>query len=630
MAKLRMELSAIKINRLQRHLILLVVYSGALVLSYLLAYQIRFEFAVPPKYQAHLLGVWPMVVTAKLVCLWAFGQFASLLTYFSLPDLRRVGVALLLPSLVLLALWYAEVRPVNVGMDGTPASVPRGVIILDAILSFCAVAFARTMFRMIRERRFREAGGSGESRLVGIVGAGEVGARLAQELAAKPRMGMTPAVFFDDDSELHGGRVHGVPVVGPLESARDLLDRGIEGVVIAMPSAPAQRVREIVEILRNAGVEHQTVPSMEQLASGRVQVTQLRPVQIEDLLGRERVELTAEAIESMLKGKRVLVTGAGGSIGSELSRQVAGYDPASLVLVERAETQMFNVLQDLEGTDVIAEVADIQDEARMRAVLKERRPEVIFHAAAHKHVLLMEDRPAEALRNNTFGTMQLANLAREASVERFVFISTDKAINPTSVMGASKRLAEVYLQALNAAHPEPTRFLAVRFGNVLGSSGSVVPIFRQQIAAGGPVTVTDPEVTRYFMLTSEAVGLVLQAATMGEGGEIYVLDMGTPVKIDDLARQMIELSGYRPGEDIAIEYTGLKPGEKQFEEIRQNNEAFVPAGHDKILKFVAEPAELMVVKKDLETLGAQLEATTKRELKGQMMALVPEYTPFED
>lgn len=626
-----MQLSAVKINRLERHLILFVVYMSALVLSYLLAYQIRFEFAVPTEYQGHLLRVWPAVIVFKLLSLWIFGQFASLLTYFSLPDLRRVALALLLPSSALMALWYAGVEPVNVGEGGSPASVPRGVIILDAILSFCSVAFARTIFRLIRERRSREKGVPGEMRRVAIIGAGEAGAQLAQELAGKPRMGLTPLVFYDDDTALIGTRVHGIPVVGPLGDGTALLDRGIESVVIAMPSASAKRLKEIVRLLQSAGIEYQTVPSMEQLATGQVTLTQLRQVQIEDLLGREKIELETDEIESMLKGRCVLVTGAGGSIGSELSRQISRYNPSSLILVERSETQMFTIMQELEHADigVIAEVADIRDEDRMRVILKEHKPQVIFHAAAHKHVTLMERQPAEALRNNTFGTIGLADLARESEVERFVFISTDKAINPTSVMGASKRLAEVYLQSLNAVKSSPTTFLAVRFGNVLGSSGSVVPIFRRQISAGGPVTVTDPDVTRYFMLTGEAVGLVLQAATMGKGGDIFVLDMGTPVKIDDLARQMIELSGLKPGVDIEVEYIGLRPGEKGFEEISLDGEEFASAGHDKIFRFMAQPADLKELENKLNELRDQLADSSSAKLKLAMQKLAPEYTPSD-
>ncbi len=622
-----MQFSGIKLNQVERHLILFVVYTGVLVLSYLLSYQIRWDFAVPQQYRGQLLGVWPAVTAVKLVSLWNFGQFASLLTYFSLPDMRRIALALLLPSAGLLGLWHGGVDPINTGLGGNPASVPRGVIIIDAMLSFAGVVFVRILFRMVRERDFRVAGLGGERKRVAIVGAGEVGARLGQELTNKPHMAREVVAFFDDNTSKHGTRIHGFPVAGALDAERlDALD--IEEVIIAMPSAAARRMRDVVSLLREAGVPHTTVPSMEQIASGQVQVTQLRAVEIEDLLGREQVKLKTDEIRSLLYGQRVLVTGAGGSIGSELCRQIAGYEPEALVLVERSEMQMFQIEQELvragSGEIITPEVADILDVPRMKRILNRHRPQILFHAAAHKHVPLMETQPAEALRNNMLGTMDLANAAQEAEVEQFVFISTDKAINPTSVMGASKRLAEVYLQALDEASGS-TRFLAVRFGNVLGSSGSVVPIFREQIAAGGPVTVTHPDVQRYFMLSSEAVGLVLQSAAMSQSGGIFVLDMGTPVKIADLARQMIELSGFVPNEEIEIEFIGLRPGEKLFEEIRLDREEFSSTGHRKILRFdaAAEPVDAM--RESLEQMRSELTGAAPEEVRPMIQARVPEY-----
>jgi FlaA1/EpsC-like NDP-sugar epimerase len=436
-------------------------------------------------------------------------------------------------------------------------------------------------------------------------------------------------VFFDDDVRKHGTRVHGIHVAGALDVER-LGSLDIDEVIIAMPLAAAKRMREVVRLLREAKVAHTTVPSMEQLASGQVQVTQLRSVEIEDLLGRERVELKTDEIKALLHGQRVLVTGAGGSIGSELCRQIVSYEPETLVLVERSETQMFQIEQELAragfGGVITPEVADILDVPRMKRILNRHRPQILFHAAAHKHVPLMEAQPEEALRNNTLGTMDLANAAQEAEVEQFVFISTDKAINPTSVMGASKRLAEVYLQALDEASGS-TRFLAVRFGNVLGSSGSVVPIFREQIAAGGPVTVTHPDVQRYFMLTSEAVGLVLQSAAMSQSGGIFVLDMGTPLKIADLARQMIELSGFVPDEEIEIEFIGLRPGEKLFEEIHLDREEFSSTGHGKILRFDAAAEPVDAIRESLEQMRMELAGQAPDEVRAMIRSRVPEYQP---
>ncbi len=626
-----MKLSSIKLSRLERQLLLLFVYTVVLSLSFLLAYQIRFEFVVPNEYQRHYVRIWAVVVIVKLLCLWLFGQFASLLTYFSLPDLRRVALATVLPFVGLLAWWELGWAPLNTPATHLP-TVPRGVIIVDTMLSFAGVVFVRILFRMMRERDIGLLPGDRSSRRrVAIVGAGEVGAHLARELAGKPRMGREVVAFFDDDTRKHGTRVHGIPVTGVLDVAR-LEALGINEVIIAMPSAMARRVREVVRLLREAGMAHTTVPSMEQIASGQVEVTQLRSVEIEDLLGRERVELKADEIKTLLSGQRVLVTGAGGSIGSELCRQIADHGPEVLVLVERSETQMFQVEQELVragcGDMVVPEVADVLDIPRMKRIMKRYRPQILFHAAAHKHVPLMESQPAEALRNNTLGTMDLANAAQELKVERFVFISTDKAINPTSVMGASKRLAEVYLQAQDEAS-ESTCFLAVRFGNVLGSSGSVIPVFREQIAAGGPVTVTHSDVQRYFMLTSEAVGLVLQSAAMGQGGGIFVLDMGTPIKIVDLARQMIELSGFVPNEDIEIKFTGLRPGEKLFEEIHLDREEFSSTSHSKILRFDSNPESLDEMRESLEQLRLKLPNSTSDEIRAMIQARVPEYQPPE-
>ena len=628
-----MQLHSIKVSRLERGLLLLLVYTTVLVASAVLAYEVRFEFAVPEAYHWQFTRIWPLVILGKLLCLWAFGQFESLLTFFSFPDLRRVAWASFLPFAILIGWWHWGGAPLNAPLEMTP-SVPRGVIIIDAMLSFVGLAGVRMGFRMLRERQPTVDEPAAAQRLVAIMGAGEVGARLAQELVAKPRLGMCPVVFYDDDHGKKGTQVHGIPVVGPLPDEAELRARGVDEVIIAMPSAPARRMRAVVGRLQETGLKVETVPSMEQLAAGTVKVTQLRQVEIEDLLGRKRVELRTGEIRALLEGRRVMVTGAGGSIGAELGRQVRGYGPERLVLVDRSETQMFVIQQELANAGhagkMRAAVTDLLDTAHLRQLLETERPEIVFHAAAHKHVPLMEAQPCEALRNNTLGTVALAELAVEHGVDRLVFVSTDKAINPTSVMGASKRLAEVYLQADDAARDEGTRFLAVRFGNVLGSSGSVVPIFRRQIAAGGPVTVTHPEVKRYFMLTSEAVGLVLQSAAMGEGGEIFVLDMGTPVKIADLAQQMIELSGFRPEEDIEIEYTGLRPGEKLFEEIALDHERHEPTGHDKIMRFQGAPRPLAEVREALNTLREHMDPEDPERTKQLIQKLIPEYTPWQE
>jgi FlaA1/EpsC-like NDP-sugar epimerase len=383
--------------------------------------------------------------------------------------------------------------------------------------------------------------------------------------------------------------------------------------------------------LRQARLPCKTIPSLDQLALGQVRVSQLRNIEVSDLLGRERVELETDSIRLALQNRVVLVTGAGGSIGSELCRQIATYNPRHLLLVDRSEPNVFQIEQELigleHGEQIIPLVADIMDRPRMEEIFSRYRPEVVFHAAAHKHVPMMEHQPGEAVKNNSLGTAQLADLALEFNVDRFILISTDKAINPTSVMGATKRLAEMYVQALFAAHPTQTKFMAVRFGNVLGSSGSVIPLFQKQIAEGGPVKVTHPEMTRYFMTIPEASMLVLQSAMQGTGGEIFVLDMGKPVRIVDLARQMIELSGLKPDEDIQIEFMGVRPGEKLFEEVTHKGENFAPTTHPKICRFISRPVRLDEIRGMFQELRGSLYQDDSNQIKRVLSQGVPDYTP---
>ena len=393
--------------------------------------------------------------------------------------------------------------------------------------------------------------------------------------------------FVEDDPRSRGGRVSGFKVLGTTEDLpRFIDDIDVEQVVITLDNADGKEIRRIVDLCSELGVRTQIVPSLDELALGKVSITRLRDVQIDDLLGREPVVLDSANLNGLLAGRTVMVTGAGGSIGSELVRQIVKFDPSKVILIERSEYSMFQITREFEevgsGSPEIAPViADVRDGSRMRQLFEEHRPEVVFHAAAHKHVSLMENNVVEAVTNNSFATEQLGNIAGEAGVKHFVLVSTDKAVNPTSVMGATKRLAEIVVQDLNRRFAE-TSFVAVRFGNVLGSAGSVVPIFQEQIRRGGPVTVTDPEMTRYFMTIPEASQLVMQAAALGSGGEIFVLDMGEPVKILDLAKDMIRLSGLVPFEDIDITYTGVRQGEKLFEELEMTGEDLERTRHPKI------------------------------------------------
>ena len=637
---------------------LVVIYGGSIVVAHWLAYLIRFEFHPPLEQQALFWRTLQWSLPIELLSLLLFGQFRSLLTYFSLPDARRIVLACVSASVVSLGVWYAT--------KGQHAS-PRSIIILSFLLDTAALGSVRLSFRMLRERQKGDGKSDRPLRRIVIIGAGDVGANLAKEMKLRRDLRMYPIAFFDDDQAKWNTHVHGVPVLGRPE----LLMEGkihADEAVIAMPSASGRRIREVVQVFNEVRLRFEIVPSMEQMVNGVVKASQIRPVQIEDLLGRERINLETERIRELVRDKVVMVTGAGGSIGSELCRQIAGYHPLRLLLVERCEVQMFQIEQELLdlgcGSQIVPLVADVLDGERMRGIFDRFRPQLVFHAAAHKHVPMMEHQPYEAFRNNTIGTKQLAKLSLEFGVERFVLISTDKAINPTNVMGATKRLAELYVQALQAAQngrteegrrsdgetvgqsnsereastvastvrrgtssPSVTKFMAVRFGNVLGSSGSVIPTFKKQIAAGGPVTVTHPEVTRYFMTVQEAVGLVLQSATQGQGGEIFVLDMGKLVKIVDVARQLIELSGLKPEIDVEIKFTGLRPGEKLFEELNYNTENMVPTEHPKIMRFTGEPLPFEALRQGLLNIHEKAAGMDANQVKLEIQKLVPEYKP---
>ena len=641
----------------RRTLVLLLIYASIIGASFYLSYEVRFDFSVSASSQAERLRLVGWVVGIKLVALVLVRQLDSVLTYFSIPDLLRLVWGMAGASAVMLIPRVLSVSDL---------SPPRGVLLTDFLLCLGGLCLARLSTRLYRERITMGRGVvSGPQQRIIIIGAGDAGASLAKEFINAPSRGFKPVMFFDDDKAKHGKLVHGVTVIGAPEriaTAKDIGD--VAKAVIAMPMASAKRIREVVLLLTAQGIKVETLPSIEELTSGRVRASRIRPVEVQDLLGRDAVNLDSAGIRKLIEGRVVLVTGAGGSIGGELCRQIAALNPGRLLMVEQAEGSLFNIEQELNdlglGAIAVPLIGDVLDRERMEFIFARYRPHVVFHAAAHKHVYLMERQPAEAIRNNVLGTRLLARVAAAQGVEAFVFISTDKAINPTSVMGATKRLAEIQLmaiaaeqvgtdgggrtaedggrigreeahKALNAPLTPPartrTKFMAVRFGNVLGSSGSVVPIFKRQIANGGPVTVTHPDVTRYFMTIPEAVGLVLQSSVLGKGGEIFVLDMAQPVKIVDLARQMIELSGFKVGEDIEIRFTGLKPGEKLFEELRHSSETHVPTEHPRIMRFttMAKFSESGV--KELEQKLYLLETN---ELKRILHRLVPEYTPFLD
>jgi len=455
-----------------RTLALAIAYAGVLAASIIVAYELRFDFDVPDWLSRTMLSVCAIAVAVQLLCLFVFNQFDGLLSYFSRPDLKRLVLACSVAAVLL------GVMRLTLGVQFAP---PRGVILMHYVIGLVSLSGMRLSFRGIR--LFSHAGPGqirATVRRIAIFGAGDCGAALAREFLGKPWLGLQPLVFFDDERDSHCS-IHGIPVVGRPEQMADYKEKlGLEEVIIAIPSASAKRVRDILKLSQEVGLTCRTVPSLDQLATGHCSVTNLRPVDIRDLLGREQVAVQGDIVREVIEGRTVLVTGAGGSIGSELCRQIVAYGPAALVLLDRSEPLLFTVEQELRananGAELIPTVADITRPARMRAIFEQHRPQVIFHAAAHKHVPMMELQPAEAIYNNVFGTALVADLALEFGVSRFVFISTDKAVNPTNVLGATKRLAEQYVQSL-ATRESVTKFMAVRFGNVVGSSGSVVPAF---------------------------------------------------------------------------------------------------------------------------------------------------------
>lgn len=574
--------------------------------------------------------VLPLVVGIKLLLLWAFGQFRGILHYFRLRDAARLTLALLLSTalLLLLSLSGAEV-------EGAPRAIPRGVILIDFNLSILLLAGFRVLLRVGAER-LKEKGSQmpGSVERVAVVGAGSAGAQLVSELINRRGHGIRPVCFLDDDPAKHGLEIHGIPVVGSPDQLGLFRDRlNLTEVILALPSASIRRIREITQVCGHLGLRTLVVPSLRELATGRVRASDIRPVSLEDLLGREPARLDHAAIDAMVEGKVVLVTGAGGSIGSEIARQVSARRPARLLILDQCENLLYLVEQDLVelgfGALITPLVADVTDRPRMAAIFEKYQPSLVLHAAAHKHVPMMESQPGEAIKNNCLGSDTVARLASEHGAERFVLVSTDKAINPTNAMGASKRLAEIVVQAHQARAGNRTRFMAVRFGNVLGSSGSVIPLFRRQIAAGGPITVTHPDVRRYFMTIPEAVGLVLQSAALGAGGEIYVLDMGEPLRILDVARDLVRLSGLRPDIDIEIRITGLRPGEKLFEELRHVGEEFSPTPHPRITRFLAQPLPYDRLDGLLSRVR-ELACADRDSCKLGIRELVPEYTPYRE
>jgi FlaA1/EpsC-like NDP-sugar epimerase len=584
--------------------------------SWLVAYQLRFNFEVSEFYSTLMFAdlVWILPLQAFLS--WRSGMYRGLWRYASLTDLRRILVAAGLGALGV-ALVVVLFRL---------AYVPRSVVVMYPILLAAVMAGSRIAYRAWKEGRIARLGAADSKRVI-VLGAGTAGANLLKSLGRSPEW--TFVGLLDDDSNRHGRDIDGVKVLGPLDALAEIAgSRNVDQAIIAMPGATHTARRRAMELCSRAGIPAMTVPSYEDLMSGRVSYSQVRPVELDDLLGRDPVTLDSAGLRDWLRGRTAMVTGAGGSIGTELCRQLARFDPAKLVFFEANELALYQIEQEFRSRwpamPIACVIGDVKDAARLAQTIQAHRPAVLLHAAAYKHVPLMEETNAwEAIRNNALGTWRVAREAVASGVEKLVLVSTDKAVNPANVMGASKRLAELLCQSLAG---ERTRIVMVRFGNVLGSTGSVIPKFREQIERGGPLTVTHPEITRYFMSIPEAAQLVLQAGLIGQGGEIFVLDMGEPVRIVDLARDMIRLSGVRE-DGIQIAFTGLRPGEKLYEELLADNEHTLATSHPKVraMRALAPPDPSWV-----RDAVAWLEAPRSLEddeVRAKLATLVPEYKP---
>lgn len=595
-----------------------VVFAGC----YGFAWLVRFEFAIPAEFLPMIYASFPVVVGTQLVVGIFFSFYRNWWRYVGLSDVIRLVLGLTVALIILGGLWYGGAM---LGLPNRFAKPPRGVLLVDWAFSLLTLFGCRAAIRVGRDH-LRSTTIPADVRRVMIIGAGDAGETLAREISHRPQLGLKVVAFVDDQRAKWGVHIRGIRVHGPISSVGSIADEvGAEEAFLAIPSAGGARIREIIHHLSAADLQFKTMPGIDQLVSGKVNVTQLRPVNVEDLLRREQIELPGDPVRKLFRGRRVLVTGAGGTIGSELAAQVAAFEPESLVLVERSENALYEVQRRLWRdfswirSRMTANLLDICDTEMLEELLARETPAIVLHAAAHKHVPLGEINPSEYMRNNALAARTLAELGEKHNVERFVLISSDKAINPSSVMGASKRAAEILL--LDLARNNRMTTTVVRFGNVIGSSGSVIPLFMEQIAAGGPVTVTHPDVTRYFIRTSEAVSLVLQAATLGNAGQIFTLDMGEAVKVADLARDLIRLSNHTEDE-IAVVFTGLRPGEKLFEEIRLDGESVRPTVHPQIVITEAPQPDSNRVHAWLRT--AQTIRTSSEAVEA-LKALVPEF-----
>jgi len=591
------------------------------LVAYLAAFALRFDLSVPAQHLGPMLAALPFLLVSKALGFWSAGLYLGWWRHLSVADARdivrgnAIGSTLFLGAMVFF-----------VGLDG----FPRSVFLIDFVLCTTAMGASRLALRILRERT-ENPGLRHAAEAALIVGAGSAGIRLREEIERHSQSHTAVSGFIDDDTLKAGLRVAGCPVLGTIDMIPEIAARhGITKIIIAIPSAPGHLIRRITERSREAGVACQQLPSLSEIVEGRVLYSQMRKVKVEDLLAREPVELGTPRVQALVRGKTVLVTGAAGSIGSELCLQIAAASPDRLILFDRHENGIFDLEAKLKargfGAGLVPILGDVLLIEQLSSVFKTHNPDLVFHAAAYKHVSLAESNPVETIRNNVIGTRNVAQIAAASGVSEFVLVSTDKAVAPTSVMGLTKRVAERIVQSIQTSKNSEGRFLSVRFGNVLASNGSVVPIFTEQIARGGPVTVTHPDVTRFFMTIPEAVELILRAATVEAEAEIFLLEMGQPIKIADLARNMIQLSGLTPDEDIAIEYIGLRPGEKLHEALVHREEKLRSSGH-RDLKILQGSALVADLTPRIAAVEAALAQDSLPELFEHLTAIVPDYEP---
>ena len=621
-------------------LIIFVVDVVLLAAALFDAFLIRFEFSIPPYYLDLFLRMLPYVIVTKIACLYFFDLYRGMWRYTSISDLLNIIKAATASSLLITIFIAFKMRFIG---------YPRSVFIIDWFLTILFIAGFRLLVRLFFERLAREKSIKSMSqqfvslfkrypknvkRLL-IIGAGDCGEKILREIRDNSSLKLKVVGFLDDNRNKIGRKIHGVPVLGLVNEISSAIKKvRADEALIALPSATGSQMRKIIEHCKESGILFKTVPGYGELINGRVSVKAIRDVAYPDLLGRPVVKLDAPGISDYIKGYCMLVTGAGGSIGSELCRQICKFGPKKIVLFERAESPLYEIELELKRNfsdiSIVPVLGDIQSSIQLENTFKAHNPQIVFHAAAYKHVPMLEIQPWKAVENNILGTERLIKVVQQHGCDRFVFVSTDKAVRPTNVMGASKRVAEMLIQCQGGNPNNQTKFAVVRFGNVVGSVGSVVPLFKKQIEIGGPVTVTHPEVTRYFMTIPEACQLILQAGALcDEQVEIFILDMGKPIKIADLARDLIRLSGFEPDVDIKIEFIGLRPGEKLFEELITEGEGIVPTTHEKIMTLRGEKCSLKMLNGKIDELGQLAEEQNADKIRSKIKEMVADYQPYD-